>query len=138
MASKSESALAIARLRWRCRRGMKELDAFFEPFVACALDDLAEDRRIALDALLDRPDQEILDWLLDDSDRVPAALEGIIRSIRRCSPGYRSALDDAEVDADDEGIVDSKAIAQETCKEIRCLDGSSASSDICDKESDRK
>ncbi|WP_025769366.1 FAD assembly factor SdhE [Thioalkalivibrio sp. HK1] len=94
----SKSASALPRLRWRCRRGMKELDAFFEPFVRCALDDLAKDQRIALERLLDRPDREILDWLVDDSDRIPGGFRRIIRSIRSCHPFYRSAFDDATGD----------------------------------------
>lgn len=48
------------RLAWRCRRGMKELDLFFEPFVRDALPALDARLRGALDRLLDLPDQEIL------------------------------------------------------------------------------
>lgn len=130
MESKSESASALARLRWRCRRGMKELDAFFEPFVCCALEDLAQDQLLALESLLDRPDQEILDWLVDDSDRIPLGFRRIIRSIRICNPSYRLASDDA---GDDGRIVD---LGEDPKK--RCADDSSASSEGRDKELDTK
>ncbi len=68
---------------------MKELDAFFEPFVSSALDHLADDRLLALERLLERPDRDILSWLVDDPDRVPSGFRQIIRSIRACNPRHR-------------------------------------------------
>jgi len=52
-----------ARIRWRCRRGMRELDLLLERFVSSALDELDEPDLRRFEALLDEPDQDILDWL---------------------------------------------------------------------------
>ena len=75
--------VAIGRLRWRCRRGMLELDLLFVDFVAHALEQLSEAELIALNSLLDLPDQQL--WKLvsvsdegmdDASKQVLAKLRG--------------------------------------------------------------
>lgn len=71
------------QLRWRCRRGMKELDLL----LAGWLDQrwLAADaaRRQAFRRLLDETDPQIADWLLGGSRPVDAALAGLIDDIVR-------------------------------------------------------
>ena len=52
-----------ARLRWRCRRGTKELDLLLERFLAGGVEDLDETRLASLEALLMSPDQDLLAWL---------------------------------------------------------------------------
>ncbi len=57
----------VGRLRWRSRRGLKELDGFLEPFfngdLACC-DDAALH---AVEQLLEAQDLQLLDWLLGRS-----------------------------------------------------------------------
>ena len=76
------------RLRWRCRRGLKELDVFFEAFVANGLDDLPEALYPALERFLALQDQDILAALLGDESRIAerSGDEGvdICRRIRAC------------------------------------------------------
>lgn len=54
-----------ARLRWRCRRGVKELDVLMERFVAAHLPRLAPPQVAILDRLLDASDPDLMDWILE-------------------------------------------------------------------------
>ena len=53
-----------ARLRWRARRGLLENDLVLERFFARHEQLLTDDDVAALDALLDLPDNELLDLIL--------------------------------------------------------------------------
>ena len=53
-----------ARLRWRCRRGMKELDVLLARWIEEGWPGAAEERRLAFEWLLEQPDPDIADWLL--------------------------------------------------------------------------
>lgn len=52
------------RLRWRARRGLLENDLLLERFFQRYEHDLNSEEIIALDALLDLPDNDLLDILL--------------------------------------------------------------------------
>jgi antitoxin CptB len=74
----------LARLRWRCRRGMLENDLILERFLnargaAMSLSDV-----VALDALLDYSDNDLWALLSDRAEPADAALlplVGYLRSI---------------------------------------------------------
>ena len=68
-------------MKWRCRRGMRELDLFFEPFLARDFDNLDEQQLLALEELLAHSDQDILAWL-SDGRAAPSSLAGIVNQIR--------------------------------------------------------
>jgi antitoxin CptB len=53
----------IERVRWRCRRGMLELDIVLARFVGNHYAALDEVGRRAFDALLDMPDAELWDMI---------------------------------------------------------------------------
>jgi antitoxin CptB len=66
-----------ARIMWRCRRGMREMDILCTRFVEGVYGELTELERGALERLLECPDQDILGWLTggtDPEDRELAAL----------------------------------------------------------------
>jgi antitoxin CptB len=74
------------RLRWRCRRGMKELDVLLERFAHRALAQAGEAERQALAELLALGDPQLAAYLL--GGQTPAAphlalLVGRIRSLCR-------------------------------------------------------
>ena len=48
------------RLRWLCRRGMKELDAAMEAYLDHCYAEAPEDERVAYRAMLDMQDPELL------------------------------------------------------------------------------
>lgn len=53
------TGLELSRLRWRCRRGLLELDLLLERFVAQSYARLSAAERVAFDVLLDLPDDEL-------------------------------------------------------------------------------
>jgi antitoxin CptB len=52
-----------ARLKWRCRRGMKELDLFLIPFIEKGFQTLSEPDIATLEILLEEPDPDLYSWL---------------------------------------------------------------------------
>ena len=54
-----------SRLRWRCRRGMLELDILLNNFLVNHYDNLSNDEKNIFDSMLDYPDQVLLDLLMD-------------------------------------------------------------------------
>jgi len=71
-----------SRLRWRCRRGMLELDLILNGFLDCGYDDLSPQQKALLDRVLDYPDQLLFDLFLGhmvSSDKDVAALVSHIR-----------------------------------------------------------
>jgi antitoxin CptB len=57
-----------ARLRWRCRRGMKELDVLLERFLSEDYPSADAGRRRAFERLLEQPDPELAAWLLGQAE----------------------------------------------------------------------
>lgn len=57
-------------LRWRCRRGMKELDVLLERYAAAVLPQAGAGERQLLARLLERPDPELVGYFL--AGEVPA------------------------------------------------------------------
>jgi antitoxin CptB len=74
-------ARRMARLRWRCRRGMLENDLVLERFLARRADDLTEPEVAALDRLLDLPDGDLWD-LLCGSAPAAADLVPLLQELR--------------------------------------------------------
>jgi len=64
------------RLRWKCRRGLLELDLVLERYLRQNPQD-AE-----LDALLDLPDNDLWDIVSGRSDRYDGDLKGIVARLR--------------------------------------------------------
>ena len=62
----------LARLRWRCRRGMLENDLLLTRFLDRRGAALSEDDVAALDRLLDLPDGELWDVLCGRTIAAPA------------------------------------------------------------------
>lgn len=73
----------LNRLRWRCRRGMLELDAWLGDFLESGFSDLDEQGRAVFACLLEHEDPELYAWL---SGRVvpPDAFSGLVAQIRNC------------------------------------------------------
>jgi antitoxin CptB len=71
-----------SRLRWRCRRGMLELDLILQDFLDKGYDLLDSKQKQLLDAMLEYPDQLLFDLLLGNmisSDKDIAQLVTHIR-----------------------------------------------------------
>jgi len=55
---------ALSKLRWRCRRGLLENDLFIERFFNRYAGSLTDTQAQALSALMELPDNDLLDLLL--------------------------------------------------------------------------
>jgi antitoxin CptB len=88
MAAEHLSAAEAGRLRWRCRRGMKELDVVLERCLAELLPGADAAERQAFGRLLTLPDPELAGYLLHGASPKDAALArwvGRIRGLCRLS-----------------------------------------------------
>ncbi len=69
------------QLRWHCRRGMKELDVLLERWLdrrwACA----DPGARAAFVRLLELPDPQLVDWLLQGGRPADAAIADLVDDI---------------------------------------------------------
>lgn len=80
-----------ARLRWRCRRGVKELDVLMEHFLVEHLPRLAPAQMAALGRMLDANDPDLMDWIMErqpapDADYLPL-LQMLRQLIQAPAPG---------------------------------------------------
>jgi antitoxin CptB len=79
----SLSAEETARLRYRCRRGLLELDTLFTRFIdSPRFTQLSPLQRQTFELLLDEPDPQLLSWLLGQERCEKAAFRELIERIR--------------------------------------------------------
>jgi antitoxin CptB len=72
----------LARLRWRCRRGTREMDILLQSFLDNCYMELSEENRKIFEMLLEESDVDILDWVLDRRQPVNSDYHGIIRYLQ--------------------------------------------------------
>jgi len=72
----------IARLRWRCRRGMRELDQLLGWYLDARLAQVYDATKAAFSTLLEQPDPELWDWLSGRDVPIDANWRRIIDEIR--------------------------------------------------------
>jgi antitoxin CptB len=73
----------LARMRWKCRRGMLELDLLLRDFLNRGYADLDAAGQRLFDHILDYPDAVLLEWLMGrirPTDKDVAQLVDKIRS----------------------------------------------------------
>lgn len=73
----------LKRLRWRCRRGTRELDALLGDWVEAHAASMDDAQLTVFDALLDRQDPELWDWLTGHAEPPRAEWRAIVDEIRR-------------------------------------------------------
>ena len=66
------------RLRWKCRRGLLELDLVFQRFIPT----LKDEEVASFTALLDLPDNHLWDVLAGRSEAYDPQLTGIVERLR--------------------------------------------------------
>lgn len=71
------------RLRWRCRRGMRELDELLIPFFDRRYATLDEVERVAFGRLLEYPDPVLLELLLQRMSTSDPSIAHVVAEIRR-------------------------------------------------------
>ncbi len=70
------------RIRWRCRRGLLELDLVLSRFLESRFDDLTSDQREALTRLLDLPDNDLLDMVMERAETNDPGCSEIVGFLR--------------------------------------------------------
>lgn len=70
-------------LRWRCRRGMLELDILFNQFLDRQYSTISDAEKITFDQLLDYPDQLLFDLLLGHQISSDPYVTQLIQRIRQ-------------------------------------------------------
>jgi len=74
--------VARGRLRWRCRRGMLELDLLFEDFVKLHFDDLNQAQLQALHELLELSDQSLWKLVIQTEHEQDAIRQQVLQKLR--------------------------------------------------------
>jgi len=73
---------ALERLRWRSRRGLLELDLVFDRFWAGPGPRMNEEEAAALEALLQLPDNDLLDVVMGRAEAPEAKLRDVVDMLR--------------------------------------------------------
>jgi antitoxin CptB len=76
--------VAHDRLKWKCRRGLLELDLVLERFVDRNASALDEDELARLRELLELPDNDLWDIVSGRSDMYAARLGDVVARLRAC------------------------------------------------------
>lgn len=71
----------LSRLRWRCRRGMRELDSILERFLHEKYASLSLEQRTAFAHLLNHEDDQLWDWLMGRASPEDLQLRQILKVI---------------------------------------------------------
>ena len=74
--------MSLSELKWRCRRGMLELDLLLSTFVKIEYNTLDKKDIETFSILLDYPDQELLDLLLGKSISDDAITSRLVNKIQ--------------------------------------------------------
>jgi len=72
----------LERIRWRCRRGLLELDIILGRFVEAQYAYLDEAGREAFEELLDIPDNPLWDMIAGRSEAVSEKQQALLEKIR--------------------------------------------------------
>ena len=78
-------AKALAKLKWRCRRGTKELDIMLTRFVDNQIDKLSGQQINDFKRLLAQQDPELSQWLVEQQQPQDKGLSEIVRLIQKAN-----------------------------------------------------
>ena len=81
-----DDAAELRRLRWRCRRGMRELDQLLTRWLDREWTVASDSRREVFLRLLDSEDDRLWRWFLGHETAPDAALDSLIQYIRTLPP----------------------------------------------------
>lgn len=77
------AAAELNRLRWQCRRGMRELDLLLLQFLDSGYAELDANAVQVFERLLDCPDALLLEWLLGRQQPSDKDVADVVQRIRR-------------------------------------------------------
>lgn len=73
----------VARLRWQCRRGMRELDELFLGYLNTRFHTAPADEQAAFQRLLEHQDQSLFEWMTGKALPADISLHGIVARLRQ-------------------------------------------------------
>jgi len=82
----SSDAAELRRIRWRCRRGMRELDELFGRWLDREWAMASEAQRGVFLRLLDCEDDKLWHWFMGHEAASDAELDALVRRIRELPP----------------------------------------------------
>ncbi len=77
----------LARMRWKCRRGMLELDLLLRDFLDSGYRRLDETQRHCFDRMLDYPDAVLLEWFMGRIRPADKDVAQLVEKIRSAAAG---------------------------------------------------
>lgn len=83
MSERHDDDPGLKRIRWRCRRGMRELDQLFERYLARCWAAESESQRGVFLRLLDCEDDKLWRWFMGYEQCPDAELAALVERIRR-------------------------------------------------------
>jgi antitoxin CptB len=78
--------IELSRLRWRCRRGMRELDQLLGWYLDVRYEKVDDAAKAAFSTLLDQQDPELWNWLSGQAAPTQTGWRSIIDEIRSRNP----------------------------------------------------
>ena len=76
----------LRRLRWKCRRGMRELDQLLGRYLDRQWRESSESQRGVFLQLLETEDDKLWHWFLGHQTPPDAALDALVQQIRSLPP----------------------------------------------------
>jgi len=76
----------VAKLRWRCRRGMRELDRILEGFIDNGFQELSAAEKRQFAEFLEFPDPDLHAYLVGRAEPTDFELAQLLKRIRESSP----------------------------------------------------
>ncbi len=73
---------AAQRIRWRCRRGLLELDILLLRFVERHYGTLSEQERLTFDEILDMPDNPLWDIISGRQEAASEPMRAVLEKIK--------------------------------------------------------
>jgi antitoxin CptB len=78
--------LNLSRLRWRCRRGMRELDVMLTRYLDGAWDAASPAERAAFAQLVEMQDPQLFGYLVGRTAPVEESQRAVIDAMRQLAP----------------------------------------------------
>ena len=79
----SRQILEYAELKWRCRRGMLELDILLNTYLERSYNTMSGEQGALFSHMLDYPDQVLFDLLLGNMQSSDTNIDRLVTDIRR-------------------------------------------------------
>lgn len=72
----------ISKLRWHCRRGMRELDILFLHYLEQHYQNASEDEQLAFEALIDTSDPIITDYIFNRQNPPSTSINKVVAEMQ--------------------------------------------------------